>query len=74
MSLPPDGTSNRNMKEETYEEHVEVERLIKVTHGALLELLTQIVLKDLTPGGLHRVIKVSNKCVIMFWIMVKLRI
>ena len=58
VPLPPGGV--KKGKDETYEDHLESEAVMKITQEALQDVLSQIILKDPTPDGLDSVFKVNG--------------
>ena len=62
LVLPPEGGGGKWLKEETYQEHVEHERLVKLTVAALADLLKEMLCRNCTPDGLEVIFKVSAQC------------
>ena len=56
--LPPNGVNPKKGKEETYQESVETEGLMRATFDALYTMLREILNKDPSPAGLESVFKV----------------
>ena len=67
VTLPPGGV--KKGKDETYEDHLESEAVMKITQEALQDVMCQIILKDPTPDGLDSVFKVMGLSIISYHII-----
>lgn len=58
--LPVDGVSARKNKEEAYKDLLEAEVLMEATMEALHDLIKELLIKNVSPGGLDSIYKVGE--------------